>query len=213
MTLGTDAGSALCMVRTGPGRAGLFMMLGIGAALIFWAVVEVLLRPDPFSVVPPAFVPGLGLLVLIAPLALMVQQVRASVVVDRTAGTVTVRTPRGLWMTTTVLPAADVSACVIESAEYDAPRSGGGVGAVGLAAGLLSALMPPRQRMEHAVALRTAGARPLQITPRRETNPYRLLRIARPLSHAIGCPLETPFDRDMEAIGERPGPASVHPPH
>ena len=140
---------------------------------------------------------GGTVLLTLLPFALaLAQRARSYVCVDRAAGTVTVRVARGLRLGTTVLPLECLTACAIQAGQERIVPSGSGsvIGLINLGI----ALAAPRYRTTWSIVLCPGrNATPVLVTPRRALEPYRLLPLARRLTAALGCALDTPFDPDM----------------
>jgi len=195
------AGAAVVRARTGKGwvRAAGFGLFGVVlAAMIAGAILS---NPSA-DAEGTRLVLGVAaaILVLFGGIALVfVQHARSGVIVDRAAGTVTVRRGRGLGMKRTVLPVSGVAAVDVADHERRVITPKHGLGAV---IELVRYVAAPRRETVYEVFLApSAGGQRVLVSPFAEKDVFTVLPLAERLAVAIGCPLQVPFNPSLVPSG------------
>jgi len=195
------AGAAVVRARTGKGwvRAAGFGLFGVVlAAMIAGAILS---NPSA-DAEGTRLVLGVAaaILVLFGGIALVfVQHARSGVIVDRAAGTVTVRRGRGLGMKRTVLPVSGVAAVEVADHERRVITPKHGLGAV---IELVRYVAAPRRETVYEVFLApSAGGQRVLVSPFAEKDVFTVLPLAERLAVAIGCPLQVPFNPSLVPSG------------
>ena len=195
------AGAAVVRARTGKGwvRAAGFGLFGVVlAAMIAGAILS---NPSA-DAEGTRLVLGVAaaILVLFGGIALVfVQHARSGVIVDRAAGTVTVRRGRGLGMKRTVLPVSGVAAVEVADHERRVITPKHGLGAV---IELVRYVAAPRRETVYEVFLApSAGGQRVLVSPFAEKDVFTVLPLAEQLAVAIGCPLQVPFNPSLVPSG------------
>jgi len=133
-------------------------------------------------------------------LALMcVQHARSGVVVDGGAKAVIVRRGRGLGMKRTVLPVSGVAAVKIADRERRVMAAKQGLGAV---IELARYVFAPKLETVYEVFVIPGGGGPrILVSPFAAKDVFAVLPMAGQLAHAIGCPLQAPFNPSLVPPG------------
>lgn len=195
------AGAAVVRARTGKGwvRAAGFGLFGV----VFAAMIAGAILSNPSADAEGTrLVLGVAaaILVLFGGIALVfVQHARSGVIVDRAAGTVTVRRGRGLGMKRTVLPVSGVAAVEVADHERRVITPKHGLGAV---IELVRYVAAPRRETVYEVFLApSAGGQRVLVSPFAEKDVFTVLPLAERLAVAIGCPLQVPFNPSLVPSG------------
>ena len=195
------AGAAVVRARTGKGwvRAAGFGLFGV----VFAAMIAGAILSNPSADAEGTrLVLGVAaaILVLFGGIALVfVQHARSGVIVDRAAGTVTVRRGRGLGMKRTVLPVSGVAAVDVADHERRVITPKHGLGAV---IELVRYVAAPRRETVYEVFLApSAGGQRVLVSPFAEKDVFTVLPLAEQLAVAIGCPLQVPFNPSLVPSG------------
>lgn len=195
------AGAAVVRARTGKGwvRAAGFGLFGV----VFAAMIAGAILSNPSADAEGTrLVLGVAaaILVLFGGIALVfVQHARSGVIVDRAAGTVTVRRGRGLGMKRTVLPVSGVAAVEVADHERRVITPKHGLGAV---IELVRYVAAPRRETVYEVFLApSAGGQRVLVSPFAEKDVFTVLPLAEQLAVAIGCPLQVPFNPSLVPSG------------
>ena len=205
---GSPAGPAIVQARTGKGwvRAVSFAVAGVViAAMIAGAILS---NPSADAEgTRLALGMAIGMLLMFEGLALVfVQHARSGVVVDRTAGTVTVRRGKGWSMRRTVLPLSGVAAVELGDHERRVMAAKHGLGAVIELARYIVA--PKRETVYEIFVVPSAGGPRVIVSPFAEKDVFALLPLAEHLARSIGCPLRAPFNPSLVPPGLAPAGTS-----